>query len=129
MDINRSSIKGFTFLEILVSLSIMAIVLTAIFRLHSQTIDMTRDSSFWTIAPLLANSKMSEIDIDLPDISPVDRGDFGESYPKYSWEYAVGEVTSESLSSVSEDLKQIDVRVDFDGGRRTFRLRSYRFVR
>jgi general secretion pathway protein I len=121
--------SGFTLMEVLVALSIMAIVIMAIFRLHSQTIDMARDSDFWVTAPLLAGGKMAEIETRFPDVAPAGQGDFGDAHPGYTWQATVAEVASETLGNVAEDLKQIDVTVTFDEGKRTFNLRGYRFVR
>ncbi|MCU0593194.1 MAG: prepilin-type N-terminal cleavage/methylation domain-containing protein, partial [Desulfobacterales bacterium] len=50
----RRSPQGFTLLEVMVALGIMAIVLVSVYRLHSQTLAMSVESRFYTQAPLLA---------------------------------------------------------------------------
>jgi len=122
-------ISGFTLLEILVSLSIIALVLLAVFRLHSQTLTMNQEAGFFTTAPFLANVKMAEIEAAFPEIPQNETGYFGDEYPGYSWKLAVTDVTSDSLEETAKDLKQLDMTVALNDGERSFHLKAYRFIR
>ena len=55
---------GFTLLEIMVCLSIISIVLIAIYRMHSQTLLMNQSTQFYTTAPLLAQRRLTEVELD-----------------------------------------------------------------
>ena len=111
----------------MVAVTIIAIVLLAVYRLQSQTLVMNLSSRFYTDAPLLAQTKLSELELsDSLDLaSPT--GGFGDRFPGYSWEVAVDSVESEALGETAEKLKRIDVRVLFNQGELEYRVRTYRF--
>jgi len=125
-----SSIKlqAFTLLEVMVAVSIMAIVLIAVYRMQAQTIAMSNASRFYTTAPLLAQSKIAELGI----ISSVElgggSGDFGEDFPGYTWNLEIEEMESEVLGSYAKDLKRIDVSVNFNEGEFVYGFRTYKFL-
>jgi general secretion pathway protein I len=125
---NRIASKGFTLIEVMVAMSIIAIVLVSIYRLHSQTILMQSQTRFYSIAPLLAQQKISDFDnmakIDLAD----DNGDFGDEYPAYIWQATVITVDAEVLGLLSEDMFRIDITISSIDDMNTFQLRGYRFV-
>ena len=84
--------KGFTLLEIMVSVAIISIVLVSILRLQGQTITMNDTIRFYTIAPLLADTKISEITLNPANFELSSSGDFGDEYPGYSWKMDVEEI-------------------------------------
>lgn len=117
---------GFTLLEVMVAVAILAVALTAIYKLHAGTITMTADSRFYTVAPLLAQAKMAEFELmDLEDLAS-DSGDFGEDFPEYEWSVIVEDVESEPLESVAERLKRIDLTVTY-AGNMSYGFRTYKF--
>ena len=59
---NPQSKAGFTLLEIMVAISIIAIVLVTVFRMHAQTLSMNYSARFYATSPLLAQKKMVEIE-------------------------------------------------------------------
>jgi general secretion pathway protein I len=109
----------------MVALAIMAIVLVAVYRMHTQTLSMTAVSRFQTEAPLLAQQKLAELDNAGESIGS-DSGDFGDDFPGFRWQLDVEEVVSESLGEVGRDLKRIDLTVTSEAG--TYTLRTYRFT-
>lgn len=80
---------GFTLLEVMVAMAIISIVLTAVYKMHGQTLMMSETARFYTLAPMLAQSKMAEFDIKPTKDQDSDSGDFGYDYPGYRWEIAV----------------------------------------
>jgi general secretion pathway protein I len=77
--------KGFTLMEVMIAMAILAIALVTIFQSQSQSISMTGNSRFLTTASLLAQGKMAEIEmLDIKDVR-TDSGNFGDGFPDYSW--------------------------------------------
>jgi prepilin-type N-terminal cleavage/methylation domain-containing protein len=76
--------NGFTLMEVMVALSVVAIALMAIYRMHTQTLFMDARGRFDTVAAMLARQKLADIDTtDLTDLSG-DSGDFGNAHPGYA---------------------------------------------
>ena len=125
----RQNITGFTLLEVMVALAVMSIVLVSVYRMHSQTLAMNTSARFYTQAPMLAQSKLAELEASISGAFPQNSGDFGEEFQGYSWNVTVADVSSEMLGSVAEDLKQIDVTVTLNENQFVYNLRTYRFQR
>jgi len=125
----RDQVSGFTLLEVLIALAIMAIVLVSVYRLHSQTLTMTTANRFYTQAPLLAQSKMAQLEASSAGSFSGESGDFGEKFPGYSWSVATEDVSSEALGEIAADLKRIDVTVTLNGNEYVYSIRSYRLMR
>lgn len=79
---------GFTLLEVMISISIIAITLTTLFGAQSQSLSLTAEMRFNNVASLLSRQKIAEFQVgQLEFIS--DSGDFGEEFPGYDWETVV----------------------------------------
>lgn len=120
---------GFTLLEIMVSISIIAIVLVAVYRMHTQTISMNTSVKFYSTAPLLAHGKIAELEINPLNELTDDSGNFGEEFAGYRWNVSINDVESKFLGATGEDLKKIDITISFNNDELTYNLRKYRFVR
>jgi general secretion pathway protein I len=120
---------GFTLLEAMIALAVMSIVLVSVYRMHSQSLTMNAAARFYTLAPMLAQKKMAELETNSTGGFPDDSGDFGEQYPGYSWRASLADVSSEVLGEVADDLKRIDLTVSFSGNQLSYNLRTYRFQR
>src|SRR6476620_376520 len=83
--------QGFTLLEVMVALSILAISLTAIFSINSSSVYGHVYAKKLTVATLLARSKMTDIEQELFDKGfqtddDEQAGDFSdEGWPSYKW--------------------------------------------
>ncbi len=119
---------GFTLLEIMVAISIIAIVFMSVFKMHAQTISMTASTRFYAIAPILAKNRLAEFLSQSPDELSDDSGDFGSGYAEYGWKIAVEDVESEDLGTDTGRLKRIDVIISVNNEKNTYRIRAYRFV-
>jgi general secretion pathway protein I len=120
---------AFTLLEVMVALAVMSIVLVSVYRMHSQTLAMNAAARFYTHAPLLAQSKLAELEANASAMSAGDSGDFGEDFPGYHWTVAAEDLVAESLGDVARDLKRIDVTVSFNNNEFVYNFRTYRFIR
>jgi general secretion pathway protein I len=97
--------------------------------MHSQSLAMNTAARFYTQAPLLAKSKMVEIEALSSSAFPADSGDFGEEFPGYSWQASIADINSEILGEVAEDLKRVDITVSLNEDQFVYNLRTYRFQR
>jgi general secretion pathway protein I len=90
---------------------------------------MNTAARFYTLAPLLAQNKIAELETLSPEGFPDDSGDFGEQYPGYSWQTSITDVSSEVLGEVANDLKRIDLTVSYNNNQFSHSIRTYRFQR
>ena len=119
---------GFTLFEVLVALAIIAIVFTSIFRMHGQTISMTASSRFYTLAPMLCQKKIADIEGDSLSETMDESGDFGENYPGYGWHVVTDKVECNTLDdNYPLTLIRIDVTVSLNEGM-SHHIRSYRYI-
>ncbi len=125
----RVSSTGFTLMEVLISISIIAITLTAVYRMHSQTLSMAGTAYFYATAPLLAQGKIAELRLRPADELGDDSGDFGDRHPSFSWQATITDVESELLERTKEDFKRLDVTIYLNGDQSSFSLRQYLFIR
>lgn len=116
--------KGFTLLEVMISVAIISIALVTLIGSQSRSISISADIRFETDASLLAKQKLTELALSDPDWLMDDEGDFGEEYPSYSWQtefIELGEADT-AITGAEGLLKQVDITVTAHG--REFILRS-----
>jgi general secretion pathway protein I len=118
--------KGFTLLEVLVALAILAIALVSIFKLQGQTLRMSAKARFLTVAPQLAQAKLAAIETqnfeDITDGS----GAFSGDQSDYNWTVDVEEIPSDLTADRNYHLMRIDVTITQTDGD-SYQLRTYRF--
>ena len=127
--VNRQTASGFTLLEVMVGIAIMAIVLVSVYRMQAQTLTMNTAARFYTQAPMLAQSKLAQLEANSSGIIVGDSGDFGEKFPGYTWNISTAEVSSEALGEIAADLKRIDMTVSFNSDEYVYDVRTYLFMR
>jgi len=118
--------KGFSLLEVMIAVALIAIALTALLGSQSQSVSFANSAKFETMAALLAQSKMSEIAMQEADELSGDSGDFGDDYPGYAWEATVSDISIEGVDNISDYLKQVDLTVTW--GVFSYNLRLYHYV-
>ena len=119
---------GFTLMEVMVALSVVAIALMAIYRMHTQTLFMDARGRFDTVATLLMGQKLADIDASKPEDLSDDSGDFGDANPGYAWQIQTEGVSSDQLKEDGPTLKRITVTISRDGEASVFELDTYRLV-
>ncbi len=111
----RRSEGGFTLLEVLISLVIIATVLITCMRAQNGSIRLHNLSRDVTIATILARQKMGEIEaVGFPELGEED-GDFGEQFPGFTWETAVSETPF-------EEARRVDLSIVWKDGIRERRV-------
>jgi general secretion pathway protein I len=116
----RRGAAGFTLLEVMVAIAILATAFTAALRLHSDSMGALISARIHTKAAELAQFKMTEFEMaDLNEIR-MTSGDFGDLAPDYVWAVQVE-------NTPAELWKKVTVRVANKHGGRTgeFELTEY----
>ena len=119
---------GVTLLEVLIAISIISIVLVSVYRLHSQTLMMNYSARFHTVAPFLAQEKLTELDLKEGDELDDGSGDFGDDHPGYKWTVSVTTIEPDEETNFPGSLKMIELRIDLNEGQFQYDLKTYRFV-
>ncbi|GAB4333994.1 MAG: hypothetical protein Kow0099_05930 [Candidatus Abyssubacteria bacterium] len=98
MTANRSH-HGFTLLEVMVALAIIASALVTLLATHLMGLNLAQKHKEQTFASLLARQKMEEV-LTMPyDSLLSDSGEY-ENYPGYQWELDVEDGEEENLKKV-----------------------------
>ena len=127
--IQKSKSFGFTLLEVMVAMAIIAIALTAVLGSQSQSVSLASEAKFNTTAALLAQSKMTEIRLKKPGDLISDSGDFGEDFPGYLWQVTLSPVNLDNIEDISDHLAQIDLEISWgEDELYKYRLREFLFV-
>jgi len=113
----------------MVAVAIIAIGLTALLGSHSQSISLAEEANFNTIAPLLAQKKMAELELAGFGYLSYDAGDFGEEFPGYRWEAKISRADFGGIEDLDQHVRQIDLSLIWgESGRNTYTLRLYHFT-
>jgi general secretion pathway protein I len=111
----RGNDRGFTLLEIVICLGLIALVLVAVFHLQAQNLDLQSEAQFVTTATCLLQERFSYIRSLANVEEGTQSGNFGEDYPDYTYSQEVSGVFDiESLYKVrvTVSLEREKVRKD-----------------
>jgi general secretion pathway protein I len=120
--------NGFTLMEVMVAVSVVAIALLAIYRMHSQTLFMESRGRFDTVAAMLARQKLAEMDTVDPEELVAGSGDFGDDQPGYAWQVETEDVFSDLLKEDGPILRRIKLSIGRDGDESVFQMITYRHL-
>lgn len=135
---------GFTLLEMLVSIFILALVIVSILKMQAGSIRLSESGSFYSNASCLARLKLADLTVGLEEKDSQEHvtGDFGENFPDYRWR---GLIETPEISDMQlpenmaatveaimgkhlvERLRRIDVEILHANGD-TFRISTWRFL-
>ena len=104
---------GFTLLEVMIAVGIIAIALVTLLGAQSQSVSIAAAARFDTTAALLAQGKMAELCVQGLEGVGDREGDFGEDYPGFTWKAEVRELTVDEtgLDGLAGMLKAVDLVV------------------
>jgi general secretion pathway protein I len=122
--------KGFTLLEVMIAVAILAIGLTSLFGSQSASIALATETRFNTHAPLLARMQLAEI-LSGDEVFSGE-GDFGEDFPGFSWELQTEETffeSSELLQLIEGQIIHLTMIVTWGDGTYTYQLDTYRKIK
>ena len=97
--------NGFTLLEVMAALAIMATALVALLGTHLKSLDLAYKHKEQTLAAMLARQKLEEtLTVPFDDLNS-DSGDFGSVYPDVEWETEVSEADIDNLKKLKITIK------------------------
>ena len=115
------SAGGFTLLEVMIAIAILAITLVAAFQSQSQSIAMATGARNLTTLSLLAQSKMADMEGAEVLSTGQQSGTFGEDFRDYTWRTIVSTAQYPSFGRV--EVVVTDSRA---ASKNTYRLIFYR---
>lgn len=116
----NSSTGGFTLLEVMVALLIIATSFIVLLHSRNQSVLAADYARRMTIATLLATEKMGEMEQGELSNTGEDIGNFGEDYPEFMWKTAISDTPYEQVREV-----RVEVSWGEGKGRRNVELVNY----
>ena len=117
--------NGFTLLEVMIAISILAIALTVLLGNQGQSLRLAEESRFAFTASLLMREKLAELTTPEEDLSSTE-GDFGDEYPGYFWSVEVTTPDFEdypALLGAELFIQQVDLKIYTTGEQQTLNVR------
>lgn len=99
--------KGFTLMEILATIVLIAVIIPVVMKGISITTHLASDSAGKLQAVNLAENKLAEILLEKQWLNGSQSGNFTDEYSAYRWQM-------DAVDSIDSGLKQIDVWVFWD---------------
>ena len=118
---------GFTLLEVMVAVAIIAIAFVSLLGSQSQSISIATISRFETTASMLARMKLAEIESGGFEELSGTEGDFENDFSEFHWQTEVSELTEDETGIVGagEMLKVLDLTISRgDDENMLYRVRS-----
>lgn len=133
-NLNKADQKGFTLLEVMVAVAIIAIAFTSILKLHTQTLTMNIASNFYAKAPLLAQKIISEWETGMVmDDAMGNFDDSLEEFPGFTFEMNHEAVISdvlypENLEKGDSILFEIACTILYNHGEYRYTVKTLRLI-
>lgn len=113
--------SGFTLLEVMIAIAIIAIAFTSLFGSQSRSLSLAAEAKFNTVAALLAQEKLAEYEAGLTSLVS-DEGSFGDEFPGFTWKSEVRDADIGDLGTfgnLEPPLQRIDLTISWQGGQFT----------
>ncbi len=118
-DIPVFSSKGFTLLEVMVSISIIALVFVSLFRMQTKTIGLAESANFYSLAPILAETVLGKVCTGSsgegkPWQSGTFSGNFSDTYSGFSFQYEITDANVDAMDNFpikGNGLKKIHIKI------------------
>lgn len=119
--------KGFTLLEIMISISIIALIFTSLLKMQASTTELATAIKFDTIAPILAKHILANINT----LSKTE-GDFGSKFPGIKWNCRIVDSSFQHLKFISQAsqsrLKKIEMEIIDSSHQRVYKVTTWRYT-
>lgn len=105
--------SGFTFLEVMIAVAIIAIAFVTLIGSQSQSVSIASDSRLNIVASLLAQQKLAELEALNYDDLTGGGGDFEDDFSQFQWQAEVETLTADEIQIEGADdiLKSIDLTI------------------
>jgi len=105
--------SGFTLLEVMVAVAVIAITFVTLLGAQSQSVSIAGHTRFAVTSALLAQQQLTEIEMTEYEQISSGSGDFGENYPGYSWQAEVSDLGEDEtgIKGVEDMLKIVKLTV------------------
>ncbi|NIT14395.1 MAG: prepilin-type N-terminal cleavage/methylation domain-containing protein [Candidatus Dadabacteria bacterium] len=110
--------SGFTLLEVLVAVVIMGSTLAVLLGAVNRNLVLASDSKNLSIARMLAQNKISEIELEGYPSNKEEEGEF-EDFPGFKWYLTVVPL---SIAALETDLKIVRLLVTWDNDEHDFEI-------
>ena len=116
----RTPQSGFTFLEVMIAVAVIAIAVVTLIGSQSQSVSTVTGSRENIMASLLAQKKLSQLESSGFDELYSEEGDFEDSDAGLRWQTEVNTLSSDDIGIVGADdmLKTIDLNIIQGGSNR-----------
>jgi len=111
MGSDRHGSRGFTLIEILVAVAILATALMGLLSLHGRNIQVVAYDQQLSRATLYAQQVLTRTLVQFPFPDPMEESGTIEEDPRFQWHVRVNPGPTEDLE---EELREIQVRVFWD---------------
>lgn len=128
--VTRKKHDGFTLLEVMVAISILAIALSVLLGNQGQSLRLAEESRFAFTASLLIKEKFADFELSGEELFTTE-GDFGDDYPGYFWALEVETPDFEdypALAGAAQFVQQIDLKVFTEGEQQTLIVRRFKLA-
>jgi general secretion pathway protein I len=118
---------GFTLLEVMIAVAVIAIALVALLGSQARSLGRAGETTFNTIAPMLASAKLAELEGGL-SLQADGAGDFSPNRPDYRWRVRVSDPFKgrpEPLPGLAAQVFRVEVVVTREGVPFSYNLTSY----
>ena len=115
---NHNSGDGFTLLEVLIAVVILGSSLAVLLGSVNRNLVLVSDSKNLSIAKMLAQNKMAEIELEgYPDLKE-EEGEF-EDYPGFKWYLSV---TPLNITALETDIRVVRMLITWDNENKNFEI-------
>jgi general secretion pathway protein I len=101
LELETRNPKGFTLLEVLVALAVLAVALVSLLGLQNRNLLLTMQAERLSTATLLAREMLTRTQLEGQDAARVTAGDFStlhpQQYPEFHWQRTVRPAPIEGL--------------------------------
>ncbi len=111
--------SGFTLLEIMIALAVLALALVVILRNAGQNLSLLYEANKLTAAAFLSQKKMAELETGFESAT---EGDFGESFEGFRWK---AEIVDPPMARGKAQQLSLKVWVEGENEASPFEMKQY----
>ncbi len=127
-NFHKKNQRGFTLLEIMVSMAVLGLVLVTLFKLQSTTMGAAGAGKFYSIAPWLAKEQLAVL---LQEEPTTGSGVFEGPFKGYEWSCEIENQVFDEDTALpglkAGSLKKINLEITHPAGGRQYKMTTWRY--